>query len=167
MNRHRERETRPEMSFGEGQRWKEDGNRVTKVKYAGTLVVHWTKPLLRQHRCRRESSGPYGEPEENSLRSYHRSNANPNFFYNFFYLYRKKGKEIRGGKRSGKRAKRRVVRVFHCTIVSFKYLRSRKEKYFLLKKKTKNEILDSFFPCYRFHYLQHVSLEFFLIFLAR
>lgn len=38
----------------------EDGNRVTKVKYAGTLVVHWTKPLLRQHRCPRESSGPYG-----------------------------------------------------------------------------------------------------------
>lgn len=38
----------------------EDGNRVTKVKYAGILVVHWTKPLLRQHRCPRESSGPYG-----------------------------------------------------------------------------------------------------------
>lgn len=51
-----------------------DGNCVTKVKYAGTLVAHWTKPLLRQHRCPEELSGPYGRYRETrggGLEQYH------------------------------------------------------------------------------------------------
>lgn len=31
------------------------GNCVTEVKHARTLVAHWTKPLLPQHRCPEES----------------------------------------------------------------------------------------------------------------
>lgn len=58
MNRQREGKTGPQT--GREERREEDGNRVTKVKYAGTLVAHWTEPLLRQHRCPEESSGPYG-----------------------------------------------------------------------------------------------------------
>lgn len=145
MNRHRERETRPEMSFGEGQRWKEDGNRVTKVKYAGTLVVHWTKPLLRQHRCRRESSGPYGEPEENSLRSYHRSNANRDqIFFTIFFIYiEKKEKKYEEEKDRGK-GRRDALYVF--SIVRSSRLNIAKGKILFAEKENKKWNSRFFFP---------------------
>lgn len=91
----------------------EDGNRVTKVKYAGTLVVHWTKPLLRQHRCPRESSGPdgryanrYGQlVTEYRLSPFKRESRDEQRFFTIFFLFiytKGRKKEIRKGKRSTK-----------------------------------------------------------------
>lgn len=94
----------------------EDGNRVTKVKYAGTLVVHWTKPLLRQHRCPRESSGPdgryanrYGQlVTEYRLSPFKReSRDEQRFFTIFFYSYIRKEERKKYEKERDRRKSRR------------------------------------------------------------
>lgn len=109
----------------------EDGNRVTKVKYAGTLVVHWTKPLLRQHRCPRESSGPYGRYALRRTR------------YRVSLFKRGNGMRIEG--------RVKIFLQFFLFIYAKKKRKKEKEKdgnifdrerkiYFLVKKKKKTEI---------------------------
>lgn len=115
----------------------EDGNRVTKVKYAGTLVVHWTKPLLRQHRCPRESSGPdgrYANRYGQLVTEYRLSNVNrgtSNVFLQFFSIYIYERKKERNMKRKEiDESRGEVVRCVRLSKISW-----RKENLFFGKKK--------------------------------
>lgn len=118
----------------------EDGNRVTKVKYAGTLVVHWTKPLLRQHRCPRESSGPdgryanrYGQlVTEYRLSPFKReSRDEQRFFTIFFFIYIYERKKERNTKRKEiDESRGEIVRCVRLSKISW-----RKENLFFGKKK--------------------------------